>query len=208
MQTLTDQLSKYAAFHRDRRNIVTHFIGVPMIVLAVAALLSRPAWALVGSGLVLTPALILFCAATFYYLALDIPFGMAMGMVSAVSVVFGHWTATLPTPSWMAVGVGLFVIGWAFQFVGHIRYEHRKTCFRRRYHRPLDRPAVRARRTTVRTRPAPSVARRHRGAARRPRALARAGPRDGVRRARPARCEQPSAQPMPRSVHRCQVAAR
>ncbi len=129
MQTLTDQLSKYAAFHRDRRNIVTHFIGVPMIVLAVASLLSRPAWALVGSGLVLTPALILFCAATFYYLSLDIPFGMAMGMVSAVSVVFGHWTATLPTPSWMAVGVGLFVIGWAFQFVGHIRYEHRKPAF-------------------------------------------------------------------------------
>jgi len=122
MQTLTDQLSKYAAFHRDRRNIVTHFIGIPLIVLAVA-------WALADSGLVLTPALILFCAATFYYLALDIPFGMAMGAVSAVSVVFGHWTATLSTPSWLAVGGGLFVIGWVFQFVGHIRYEHRKPAF-------------------------------------------------------------------------------
>jgi uncharacterized membrane protein YGL010W len=129
MQTLTDQLSKYAAFHRDRRNIVTHFIGIPLIVLAVAALLSRPAWALADSGLVLTPALILFCAATFYYLALDIPFGMAMGAVSAVSVIFGHWTATLSTPSWLAVGGGLFVIGWVFQFVGHIRYEHRKPAF-------------------------------------------------------------------------------
>ena len=56
MQTLTDQLSKYAAFHRDRRNIVTHFIGIPLIVLAVAALLSRPAWALADTSLVLTPA--------------------------------------------------------------------------------------------------------------------------------------------------------
>ena len=40
---LTQQLAKYAAYHRDRRNIATHFIGIPMIVLAVAVLLSRPA---------------------------------------------------------------------------------------------------------------------------------------------------------------------
>jgi uncharacterized membrane protein YGL010W len=129
MQTLTDQLSKYAAFHRDRRNIVTHFVGIPMIVLAVAVLLSRPAWPLAGSGLVLSPALILFCAATFYYLALDIPFGLAMGVVSAVCVAFGYWTAMLATPAWGFIGGGLFVIGWVFQFVGHIRYEHRKPAF-------------------------------------------------------------------------------
>ena len=40
-KTLIDQLSQYAAYHRDRRNIATHFIGVPMIVLAVQTLLAR-----------------------------------------------------------------------------------------------------------------------------------------------------------------------
>lgn len=32
MRTLTDHLRQYAAYHRDRRNIVTHFAGIPMIV--------------------------------------------------------------------------------------------------------------------------------------------------------------------------------
>ena len=42
MKTLTDHLAQYAAYHRDRRNIATHFIGIPLIVVAVAVLLSRP----------------------------------------------------------------------------------------------------------------------------------------------------------------------
>ena len=32
MKTLNDHLSQYAAYHRDRRNIATHLIGVPMIM--------------------------------------------------------------------------------------------------------------------------------------------------------------------------------
>ena len=30
MKTLTDHLAQYAAYHRDRRNIATHFIGIPL----------------------------------------------------------------------------------------------------------------------------------------------------------------------------------
>ncbi len=35
MKSGLDQLANYAAYHRDRRNIATHLIGVPMIVFAV-----------------------------------------------------------------------------------------------------------------------------------------------------------------------------
>ena len=44
MLTLTQHLSQYAAYHRDRRNIATHFVGIPLIVFAVIVLLSRPAF--------------------------------------------------------------------------------------------------------------------------------------------------------------------
>ncbi len=54
MKTGLDQLSNYAAYHRDRRNIATHLVGVPMIVFAVVTLLSRPAFEV--GGLALTPA--------------------------------------------------------------------------------------------------------------------------------------------------------
>lgn len=44
MRSLEDQLAAYAAYHRDARNIATHFIGIPLIVVSLLALLSRPAW--------------------------------------------------------------------------------------------------------------------------------------------------------------------
>ncbi len=55
MKTLVDHLSQYASYHRDSRNIVTHFVGIPLIVLAVAVLLSRPAGKLPGYGFRLRP---------------------------------------------------------------------------------------------------------------------------------------------------------
>ena len=35
MRKATELMVKYAAYHRDRRNIATHFVGVPMIVFAI-----------------------------------------------------------------------------------------------------------------------------------------------------------------------------
>ena len=35
MRTLEENLTQYAAYHRDRRNIATHFVGVPMIVFSI-----------------------------------------------------------------------------------------------------------------------------------------------------------------------------
>jgi len=32
MRAATDLLSRYAEYHRDQRNIASHFVGVPMIV--------------------------------------------------------------------------------------------------------------------------------------------------------------------------------
>ncbi|MEX5669899.1 Mpo1-like protein, partial [Pseudomonas neuropathica] len=45
MKSLVDHLGQYATYHRDPRNIATHFVGIPVIVVAVAVLLSRPQWA-------------------------------------------------------------------------------------------------------------------------------------------------------------------
>src|SRR3990167_8348546 len=76
MKTLIDHLAQYAAYHRDRRNIATHFIGIPLIVLAVAVLLSRPGVALVG--LWLSPATLTALAAGLFYCRLDLRFGLIM----------------------------------------------------------------------------------------------------------------------------------
>lgn len=126
MRTLTDQLAQYAAYHRDRRNIVTHFVGIPMIVVAIAILLSRPSVAV--AGVALSPAVLATAAAGVFYLVLDLRFGLTMAVLLALSVWAGSWFAAQPTGVWLAGGIGLFVVGWVFQFVGHY-YEGRKPAF-------------------------------------------------------------------------------
>jgi uncharacterized membrane protein YGL010W len=129
MKTLTDQLAQYAAYHRDRRNIATHFAGIPMIVVALAVLLSRPASNFGVLPFALSPAWLLFVAATVYYLVLDVPLGLMMAVLSALCLSLGGWLAAAPLGTWLGAGIGLFVAGWAFQFVGHAAYEHRKPAF-------------------------------------------------------------------------------
>ena len=43
MRTLTQQLTQYAAYHRDRRNIATHFIGIPLLLISCYGLLAKAA---------------------------------------------------------------------------------------------------------------------------------------------------------------------
>ena len=126
MKTLVDQLANYAAYHRERRNIATHFVGIPMIVLAVQVLLARPAW-LLGS-VPLTPALLLSVAVALYYLSLDRPLGWLMAAWLFLGLLGAEAAASQSTTTWLGVGIGLFLLGWVIQFVGHI-FEGRKPAF-------------------------------------------------------------------------------
>ena len=126
MKTLGDQLTGYAAYHRDRRNILTHFIGIPLIVLAMAILLSRPG--MQSGGLWLSPALLVGILAAVYYLLLDLRYGLVMAAILAVMLWLGAQAAHLSTAGWLGWGLLLFVAGWIIQFVGHY-YEGRKPAF-------------------------------------------------------------------------------
>jgi uncharacterized membrane protein YGL010W len=126
MKTLEDQLSSYAAYHRDSRNIATHLVGIPLIVLALLTLLSRPT--LLWAGLPLSPALLVSIVAALYYARLDRGLGALMTALLALCLVFGAWAAAQSTALWLSMGVGGFVLGWVFQFVGHF-WEGRKPAF-------------------------------------------------------------------------------
>lgn len=126
MKNLPEQLAQYAAYHRDVRNIATHFVGIPMIVLAVSALLSRPG--LTVAGVWLTPAMAFSLAACLFYLSLDLFLGALMTVLMGLSVWFGAWSAAQTTPMWLTIGAGGFLVGWVIQFVGHY-FECRKPAF-------------------------------------------------------------------------------
>jgi uncharacterized membrane protein YGL010W len=125
--SLIDHLSKYATYHRDRRNIATHFFGIPMIVLSIATLTARPAFASVAH-FALTPALIITLGALAFYFALDLRFGLAMTVFNGLALWAGMRIAAESTTLWLSLGIGLFVVGWVIQFVGHA-FEGRKPAF-------------------------------------------------------------------------------
>ena len=127
MRTLADQLTRYAAYHRDRRNIACHFVGIPAIYAAVVILLSRPVFFEVG-GVPISPAVLVGIAALAYDLVLDWALGAVMVVLTFICWRGGAVLAAGPMSLWLGVGLGLFVAGWAVQFVGHA-FEGRKPAF-------------------------------------------------------------------------------
>jgi uncharacterized membrane protein YGL010W len=128
MRNLEQQITQYAAYHRDRRNIATHFVGVPMIVFSVV--LALVPWVVGGINV----ALIAIGIASVYYLILDRSLGTAMLLFlfvcyliaitfnAAINARGGHAGFVL------AAAALLFIVGWVIQFVGH-KYEGMKPAF-------------------------------------------------------------------------------
>jgi len=127
LKSLEENLTQYAAYHRDRRNIATHFFGIPLIVFAIVLALAT-ASVTVGS-LSLTAAAIASIAACLYYLRLDIGFGLAMAAVLfAMCAGASEITARLADAPALGLAGLVFALGWALQFWGH-RFEGMKPAF-------------------------------------------------------------------------------
>ena len=122
MSSLVDRLVSYAEYHRDKRNIATHFVGIPMILVGTQATLAK-----IGIGPI-NAAAGATALATRYYRKLDPTYGKVMAGVLGASWAAGTAIASLPLPAWAGVAGGLFVGGWAIQFVGHY-FEGRKPAF-------------------------------------------------------------------------------
>ncbi|MGV3619801.1 MAG: DUF962 domain-containing protein [Archangium sp.] len=123
---LIKQLTKYAAYHRDPRNIATHYVGIPLIVFAVTCFLARPTF-VVGS-FTLAPVYFVAAAATAFYLRHDLRYGIVMGVVLAAMSYAALFIGALGTAAWLVTSIALFVGGWVIQFVGHY-YEGKKPAF-------------------------------------------------------------------------------
>lgn len=125
-KSIIDHLAQYAAYHRNKKNIATHLVGIPLIVIAIITLLSRPDFAL--GAVTLSPANIVVIAAVIFYVRLDIALGLLMALLLWLCLGLGTYLALLPTAEWLSWGIGMFVVGWVFQFIGHY-FEGKKPAF-------------------------------------------------------------------------------
>jgi len=126
MKTLVQHLAQYASYHRNPRNVITHIVGIPILVVSVAALLAR--LTLEVNGVTLSAAMLLAAASILFYVRLDIGLGLIMAVLMSVSVIIGSDVAALPMTQWLVISVGSFVVGWIIQFIGHY-FEGRKPAF-------------------------------------------------------------------------------
>jgi uncharacterized membrane protein YGL010W len=126
MRTLEEQITQYAAYHRDRRNIATHFVGVPLIVFSVVLALSVIN-APLGS-ISLSAAVVVAVIASLYYFKLDLVLGLTMAAYLAVNCLLAHELALMLSANTLWSALGIFTFGWALQFWGH-KFEGLKPAF-------------------------------------------------------------------------------
>jgi len=126
MKTFIDHLANYAEYHRDSRNIMTHLVGVPVIVFAVIVILSRPSF--VVADYMVTPAMVAYLLSVAFYLRLNLVFGVLMAALMGAGIYGANQIAAQSTTVWLLCGVGLFFAGWVVQFIGHY-YEGKKPAF-------------------------------------------------------------------------------
>ncbi|MEY4748415.1 MAG: hypothetical protein RIQ60_629 [Pseudomonadota bacterium] len=114
-------LVDYARYHRDRRNVVSHFIGIPLIVLALGVLLGR--LQLAGANL----AWLVWGVSTLWYLTRGKPaLGAVTSVINAGLIALAQPLAM--TDGWLAWGLGAFAAGWLIQLIGHF-FEGRRPAF-------------------------------------------------------------------------------
>ena len=117
MKTLAQQMAVYNAYHQDERNKMTHFVGVPLIILAILIPMSWPS--IPVGDINFTAAMTFVGVVTLWYLMLDV----TLGILTIAAVLPLLWLANMiaaqgATAGWIAFGV-TFVGGWILQLIGH-----------------------------------------------------------------------------------------
>ncbi|NQZ25527.1 MAG: DUF962 domain-containing protein [Colwellia sp.] len=133
MKSIEEQLARYKSVHLNQKNINTHFVGVPLIVLAVTLMLSTIGFEIKVDDVLSAPftleftlAMVIFAVIAIYYLFLHRLLALGMLVYIAVNLFVAHLFSGIDNLFYMAIG--LFVIGWIIQFVGH-HYEKAKPAF-------------------------------------------------------------------------------
>lgn len=123
MKRIDELLGDYASHHRTAGNVACHFVGIPMIVYGIVALLRLVRLGELPSLGLLTAAEILIALAFVYYLTLDISLALAMLVFTCALDGLARWVDSWP------IAVLAFVVGWIFQGIGHAVYEKRSPAF-------------------------------------------------------------------------------
>ena len=115
LRQIAHLLDVYGASHKNPINELIHFVAIPMIVFSLIGLLH---W--IHPNL----ALVVIAGSIVYYARLSTLFMVSMALMSALML----YVVGLLGPLLLPVSIGVFVVSWIFQFIGH-KIEGKKPSF-------------------------------------------------------------------------------
>lgn len=124
MKSLSTLLSIYKSSHLNKKNIATHFVGIPLILWSAALFFATFSFSVAGfdSNVMQVIALLIFA----YYLLLDVKLGFIA--ILLIAPIWWHAQTYVAAESPYLIAGVVFFIGWVLQFIGHY-YEKAKPAF-------------------------------------------------------------------------------
>ncbi|MBB5213215.1 DUF962 domain-containing protein [Microbulbifer hydrolyticus] len=119
MRTAEQWFSEYGESHQNATNKAIHWVAVPLIYLTVVGLfwsIPQPEW--MASLPWLNWAIVALIPSMLFYMVMSFP--LALGMIALSLLCLGACSALERAGQsvfWWSLGV--FVVMWIFQFVGH-----------------------------------------------------------------------------------------
>ena len=110
--TFIKNLAGYESYHLNPHNQITHFIGIPMIVISVVWITCwlNPVF---GYGL--------FFGFIGLWLAMDVAIGVILLLIFVPFLYLGQtWFQGFDVAGANLIFWSLFILGWVFQLVGHV----------------------------------------------------------------------------------------
>ncbi len=118
MRTLAEQLQAYAAYHGDRRNKLTHFLGVPLVTFAIFLFLGWLRF-VHDPEIPFTGATLFYLVVFLYYLVLDWKVALGQAPFTLFLLWLADRVALWPFAESGLVFLAAFLGGWAVQLLGH-----------------------------------------------------------------------------------------
>jgi uncharacterized membrane protein YGL010W len=121
-QSMQQLLDEYATSHQNKTNKLIHYFAVPIIFWSITAML----W-VVKVPYVENLAIVATVLISFYYISKDLKVAIQMIVVSILCLLLSSWMEKMGLPL-LYIAIGLFIIAWVFQFIGH-KIEGKKPSF-------------------------------------------------------------------------------
>jgi len=118
MKSLAEQLSAYAAYHRDARNTATHYLGVPLVIFGLFVPLGWLRF-VHAPDVPYTGATLFYLVVFIYYLCLDWQIALIQAPFTLTILWLADRVAVWPFQQSLVAFLVAFLAGWAVQLVGH-----------------------------------------------------------------------------------------